>query len=114
MAKLFATYQTNKVDTATDSNSVMSVSASAPFGASSVVLSYAKATMTAAGTDKDASGYTLAYLNSLSKTTTFYAAYTAMSQGSATGSYSVANDAIGGLANGTGSSMVAVGMNKKF
>jgi predicted porin len=114
MAKLFATYQTNKVDTATDSNSVMSVSASAPFGASTVVLSYAKATMTAAGTDKDASGYTVAYLNSLSKTTTFYAAYTAMSQGSATGSYSVANDAVSGLSNGTGSSMVAVGMNKKF
>jgi predicted porin len=114
MAKLFATYQTNKVDTATDANSVMSVSASAPFAASTVVLTYAKATMTAAGTDKDASGYTVAYLNSLSKTTTFYAAYSAMSQGAASTGYSVANDAVSGLAAGTGSSMVAAGLNKKF
>lgn len=117
MAKLFATYQTNKVDTGSDSDSVMSVSASAPFGASSVVLSYAKGTMTAQGADKDVSGYTVAYLNSLSKTTTFYAAYSAMSQGSLSRTYSVASNAIGGdadLALGTGSSMIAAGLNKKF
>lgn len=119
MAKLFATYQINKDDSnvSGDSDKVMSVSASAPFGASSVVLSYAKGTMTAQGTDKDVSGYTVAYLNSLSKTTTFYAAYSAMSQGSATRTYSVAGNIIGGdtdLALGTGSSMVAVGLNKKF
>lgn len=119
MAKLFATYQVNKNDSVAsgDTDNVMSVSASAPFGASSVVLSYAKGTMTAQGTDKDVSGYTVAYLNSLSKTTTFYAAYTAMSQGSNSRTYSVANNAIGGdadLALGTGSNMVAAGLNKKF
>ena len=117
MAKLFATYQTNKVDTASNSDTAMSVSASAPFGASTVVLSYAKGTMTAQGADMDVSGYTLVYLNSLSKTTTFYASYNAMSQGSATRTYSVANNAIGGdadLALGTGSSMIAAGVNKKF
>lgn len=115
MAKLFATYQTNKVDSANDSDTVMSVSASAPFGASSVVLSYAKGTMTAQGADKDVSGMTVAYLNSLSKTTTFYAAYSTMAQGSATKTYSVANNAVGGsMANGTGSNMLAAGLNKKF
>jgi GBP family porin len=118
MAKLFATYQTNKVDSASDSDSVMSMSASAPFGASTVVLSYAKGTMTAQGADEDVSGYTLVYLNSLSKTATFYASYNAMSQGSATKIYSVANNALSatgtGLVNGTGSNMIAAGLNKKF
>lgn len=114
MAKLFATYQTNKVDTNADSDNVMSVSASAPFGASTVMLTYAKGTMTAQGTDKDTSGYSLAYLNSLSKTTTMYVAYSGMSQGSATKSYSVASDKLGALSNGSSSSMIALGLNKKF
>lgn len=117
MATLYATYQTNKVDTRSDSDTAMSVSAKAPFGASAVVLSYAKGTMTAQGADKDVSGYSLVYLNSLSKTATFYASYNAMSQGSASRTYSVANNAIGGdadLALGTGSSMIAAGLNKKF
>lgn len=115
---LSATYQTNKVDTGTDSDTAMSISAKAPFGASAVVLTYAKGTMTAQGADKDVSGYTVAYLNSISKTTTFYAAYSGMTQGSATHTYSVAGNALSGtstaLANGTSSSMIAAGLNKKF
>lgn len=113
---LSATYQTNKVDTGTDSDTAMSISAKAPFGASAVVLTYAKGTMTAQGADKDVSGYTLAYLNSISKTTTFYAAYSGMTQGSATHTYSVAGNALStaALANGTSSSMIAAGLNKKF
>jgi predicted porin len=114
MAKLFATYQTNKVENAADSDSVMSVSASAPFGASTVVVTYADASMKAQGTNKDVSGYTVAYLNNLTKTSTLYVAYSAMSQDSATKTYSVANNAVSGLANGTDSKMIALGLNKKF
>lgn len=114
MAKLFGTYQRNMVHGATDSNAVMSASASAPFGTSSVVLTLAKASMRAAGPNKDVSGYSLAYLSALSKTTTLYAAYSAMSQGSASSGYSVLNDAASGLAGGTSSQLVAVGLNKKF
>jgi predicted porin len=116
MAKLFATYQVNKVDTNNDSDKAMSVSASAPFGASTVVLTYAKGTMSAQGTDKDASGFTAAYLNSLSKTTTFYAAYSTMSQGSASRTYSVAGNAAATTAMdlGANSSMIVAGLNKKF
>jgi len=115
LAKLSATYQTNKVDTNTDSDTAMSVSAAAPFGASTVMLTYAKATMKSAGTsDVDGSGYTLAWLNSLSKTATFYAAYNNMSQGGNTKAFSVAGNALTQLSNGASSSMIAVGLNKKF
>ena len=117
MAKLFATYQTNKVSTAAESNAVMSVSAAAPFGDSTVVLTYAKGDMKAdnANGDADVSGYSLVYLNKLSKTTTFYASYNTMSQATAADKYSVANNAFGtNAANGADSSMVAAGLSKKF
>lgn len=115
VAKLFATYQVNKVDGANDSNNVMSISAVAPVGPGSVALTYAKASMTANGANTDASGMTAAWLQGLSKTTTFYAAYSKMSQGDATNAYSVAGNLVGGkVASGTGSSMIALGLNKKF
>ncbi len=115
MAKLFATYQTNKVDSNTDSDRVMSISASAPVtAAGTAVLTYAKATLTAQGTDKDASGMTVAWLQGLSKTTTFYAAYSTMSQGTASTQYSVAGNALSNIKAGEGSRMIAFGLNKKF
>lgn len=115
MAKLFATYQTNKADGAADADTAMSVSASAPFGASTVMLTYAKGSIkSAAATDSDVSGYSLAWLNSLSKTTTLYAAYSGMSQGNSLTAYGVAGDKMSKLSAGAGSSMLAVGLNKKF
>jgi predicted porin len=115
MAKLFATYQSNKVDTNNDSDTAYSVSASAPFGASTVVLTYASVSRGSTTAEDNSSGYTLAYLNSLSKTTTFYAAYSAQSQNDGTNAYSVGNDALAGaVAGGTGSNMIVAGLNKKF
>jgi predicted porin len=115
MAKLFATYQTDKVDGAADADTAMSVSASAPFGASTVMLTYAKGSIkSAAATDSDVSGYSLAWLNSLSKTTTLYAAYSGMSQGNALTAYGVAGDKMSKLSAGASSSMIALGLNKKF
>ena len=115
VVKLFATYQINKVDANSDSDKVMSISAVAPVGPGSVALSYAKATMTSTTAEDDVSGMTAAWLQGLNKTTTFYAAYSRMSQGDATNAYSVANNALSGKAdNGTGSSMIALGLNKKF
>lgn len=121
MAKLFATYQVNKADGVSETNKALSIGATVPVtAAGTAVVSYAKATMDrdnlAAG-DHNASGFTLAWLQSMSKTTTAYAAYSSMGQGDATKAYSVGGNAIGGaaaLANGTGSSMIAVGLNKKF
>ncbi|HEY6095420.1 MAG TPA: porin [Gallionellaceae bacterium] len=121
MAKLFATFQTQKVDGANDSNKAFSISATVPVtAAGTAVVTYAKSTMdanNAAGADTNASGFTVAWLQGLSKTTTAYAAYSHMGQGGDTNAYSVAKNAIGGsanLANGTGSGMLAVGLNKKF
>lgn len=115
VVKLFATYQINKVDTNSDSNNVMSISAVAPVGPGSVALTYAKATMTSTAAEDDVSGMTAAWLQGLNKTTTFYAAYSRMSQGDATNAYSVANNALSGkVTAGTGSSMIAAGLSKKF
>jgi len=115
VVKLSATYQTNKVDTNSDSDTVMSISAVAPVGPGKVVVSYAKSTMTSTAAEDNASGMTAAWLQGLNKTTTFYAAYTSMSQDSGTKTYSVANNALSGkVANGTGSSMIALGLSKKF
>ncbi|OIQ98534.1 outer membrane porin protein 32 precursor [mine drainage metagenome] len=97
VVKLFATYQTSKtgtnnVVTAAGTNKAMSVSAVAPVGPGAIAVSYAKNTIDASstlssltkkgtGTDMGASGVTVAYLQGLSKTTTFYAAYAKTSQG---------------------------------
>lgn len=121
MAKLFATYQTNKVDGANESNKVMSISATMPVTtAGTAVVSYAKSTMDAynvGGADTNASGFTIAWLQAMSKTTTAYAAFSQMGQGADTKAYSVGGNAIAGaaaLAGGTSSNMIAVGLNKKF
>jgi predicted porin len=113
-AKLFAVYKTNKVDGAADSNTAISLSAVAPVGPGAVALSYATASMKAAGTNKDGSSYTLAWLQGLSKTTTFYAAYSAVSQGNASTAFSVASSALTGTAGLQNSSMIALGLQKKF
>jgi predicted porin len=113
VVKLFGTYQ--QTNTADITNKAMSFSAVAPVGPGAIALSYAKNTMT--GNDISASGVTLAWLQGLSKTTTFYAAYSKTSQGANTNSYSVINDALanaGTMTNGGGSSLIAVGLNKKF
>jgi len=116
VAKLSATYQVTKDDAAanSDSNNVMSVGAVVPVGPGAVAVSYAKARMTAAGSDKDASGMTVAWLQGLSKTTTFYAAYSKMGQGSASTAYSVAGNAVAATSAGADSAIIAAGVNKKF
>jgi len=132
VVKLFATYQatktgTNNVVTKATDNKAYSFSAVAPVGPGAIAFSYAKnkvdATGTVAtlshvgtGTDQAANGMTLAWLQGLSKTTTFYAAYTKMSQGANTRSYSVINDnlAAASLTAGGSSSMIAVGLQNKF
>ncbi len=126
VAKLFATYQSNSLATQVGSaNTAVSLSATAPVGPGTIGLTYAKNTMNHNATtgadvsslDTSASGVTLGWFQPLSKTTTFYAAYSTMSQGADTQSYSVDNNVLGGaaaLANGTGSNAVAVGLNKKF
>lgn len=114
VAKLLGTYQSSKVSSASTSNTAYSLSAVVPVGGNAVAASYAANTMATA--NSNASGYTLGYLHNLSKTATVYAAYTGMTQGSATNAYSVIGNKIAGgtMSLGGSSSMVAVGLRKKF
>jgi predicted porin len=141
MVKLFATYQTQKLDNAAGSaNTAMSLSAAAPVTSTgSVVFTYATTKLNhataamatygyavTAGADisnaeAKASGMTLAWVQGLSKTTTFYAAYSRMSNGSDVNNFSVDKNGLVGatlaantLAAGGSSSMLAVGLSKKF
>lgn len=118
VATLKATYQSTKnanIGIAGSDNKAMSVGAAIPAGPGTLALSYAKSTIGTA-VDSDGSGYTVAYLKGLSKVTTAYVAYSGMSQGTAANTYSVDNSALGGGAMklGGGSSMLALGLNKKF
>ena len=118
VVKLFATYQ-RQATSGVDNHTAMSVSAVAPVGPGAVALSYAKNTMGGA-TNSDASGMTVAWLQGLSKTATFYAAYSRMNQGAGTSSYSVVNNLVAAstapdwAAGGGSSSMIAAGLSKKF
>lgn len=95
----------------------MSLSGVIPLGNDALALTYASNTMATANTN--GSGYTVGYLRTLSKTVTGYAAYHSVTNGSATNTYSVAGNALGSPTyatqnNGGSSSMIAVGLRKKF
>lgn len=112
VAKLMGTYQASTTNSVT--NSAYSLTGVMPVGTNAVALSYAKNSMKTANTN--GSGYTLGYLHTLSKTTTAYAAYSSSTNDSGTHAYSVANNALSTAtwANGGSSSLVAVGLRKKF
>lgn len=113
MAKLFGTFQSRALNAgATDK--AYSLSAVAPVGAGAVVASFAANKMEAASSS--ASSLTLAYLQNLSKTVTAYAAYSSVSQDSGTRTYTVASGALSAasLDLGGSSSLLAVGLRKKF
>jgi predicted porin len=117
VVKIFATYQSSKPTAAGVSgsaNKAESVSAVIPAGPGAVALSYAKAKM--ANNVAGGTGETVAYLWNLSKTDTVYAAYSRESNGAGGKAFSVDNN---GLANasltaGGNSTLIAVGMRKKF
>ena len=119
VAKVNATYQSYSTNAAGSSaNTAYSVSAVAPVGPGALVLEYGASSI-AGNSSAGANGYSLAYLQGLSKTTTVYLAYSGITNGSATFAYSVDNNALGGatMNGGAGSgssSIVALGLNKKF
>jgi predicted porin len=120
VAKLFATYQSNKPSNTaiTAASKVISFSAVAPVGPGAAVFSYAKNDIAVASgaTSANASGLTLGYLYDLSKTTTVYAAYSSVSQDKGTRAYSVNNNALAAatLDLGGSSTEIALGLRKKF
>lgn len=116
VATVYGTYQTSKVTPATGSETTdkaMSVSVTAPVGSGIVGFQFAnhKSDADAAG----ASGFTLGYLQPLSKTALAYVAYQSVKNDSNTAAYTADNSALGGLVtNGGSSSVIALGLKKSF
>ena len=120
VVKLMGTYQQTKTDAtgvAGNANKAMSFSAVAPVGPGAVLFSYAKSTLGTV-TSQNGNGYTVGYLQGLSKTTTAYATVTKVTNGSAGSQYSVINNglvsAVNPITAGGSSTLLAVGLNKKF
>jgi predicted porin len=101
VAKLMATYQTDKVDNGTGTDKAASFSAVAPVGPGAVVFSYAKNTIGSTAADDNANSFTVAYLQGLSKTTTAYGAV-----------HKISTKVAGGTTSDT--TLIGVGLNKKF
>ena len=121
VAKLFATYQMQGIGGATASNKTQSASAVVPVGPGAVAVSYARISKGSTVNVADgAKGFTVAYLQGLSKMTTAYAAFSRMNQDRGTSAYSVftngvAASAAPGWTNGGGNStQIAVGLKKAF
>ncbi len=111
VTKLYATYQTQTNNAATStSNSMYSVAAVVPMGSDALAVSYAASSMNASASSSR--GYTLGYMHTMSKTVTAYAAYTAITNDT-NAALGVANTLIAPSAGGN-SSMVGVGLRKKF
>jgi predicted porin len=115
VAKIFGTYQSQSPAVGS-SNKAESIGVVVPAGPGAVVASYAKNKIATTTTAKSAKGATIGYLYNLSATTTAYAAYSKMSQDLGTNAYSVDNNALsaGTLTAGGSSSMLAIGLRKKF
>jgi predicted porin len=118
VVKLFATYQSMKIDDAPwdDTSKVYSLSAVAPVGSGAVAFSYAKEKWSCTGcTDGGGNGYTLAYLQGLSKVTTMYVAVSKVSNDTGNDMFTVDNNILAGAVKVSGSStLIAAGLNKKF
>jgi hypothetical protein len=81
-----------------------------------VAFSYAKNKLTVTGGEGGASGFVVAWLQGLSKTTTFYAALEKISNNNGTNARSVLDNALAGgaMTLGGSSQVIALGLNKKF
>ena len=122
VVKVFATYQNNKADAVVSpavtnyTSKVYSLSVVAPVGPGAVVASYAKSKLAADGGVAGAgNGYVVGYLQGLSKLTTAYVALEKVTNNNDTYNpgFSVDNNAVGSIAGGS-STMIAIGLNKKF
>jgi len=122
VTKLSATYQSTKRSNGAGSNTAYSISDVTPVGPGALVLQYAGSSIKSslatglALTGSNATAYTVAYLDPLSKKATGYVAYTSVKNGSSSNAFSVDNGAIANanLTPGGSSSLIAVGVSYKF
>ena len=118
VVKLLGTYQNSKVTPGTGSSltrKAMSLSAVIPAGPGLVGVQYAAHKADASATNAGASGFLVGYLLPMSKTVLAYAAYESVKNDSAVNSFTADNNALAGAVDlGGSSSVIAVGLRKKF
>jgi predicted porin len=119
VAKLMGTYQTSKakaVAGTSETDKAMSFSAVIPAGPGVVGVQYATHKSGSPTANQGGSGYLVGYLMPMSKTVTAYAAYESVKNQSATNAFSADNNGLvaASLTNGGSSSVIAVGLRKKF
>lgn len=125
-AKLYGTYQTSKTTTAAGASATdkaLSMTVVLPIGADAAAVQYAKNSPDSAKGSVGGSGFTVGYLHTMSKTTNMYVAYESVKNDSGTTAFSADNNVLSlgwgaaGAANannGASSSLIAVGLRKKF
>lgn len=100
VVKLYGTYVSTKTNAAIGTDKALAFHAVAPVGPGAVVFTYGKNTINSTAAADNTSGFTVAYLQSLSKTTTAYGAVEKLS-----------TQAVAGNIDTT---VLAVGLRKKF
>jgi hypothetical protein len=86
------------------------------YGASSIAAATTTSASSSSSASLGASGLSVAYLQGLSKSTTAYAAVSNIKNGSGTNAFGVLNNATSGgsWAVGGSTTLIALGLNKKF
>ncbi len=115
VAKVMGTYQSDTASTAgSKASTVLSGAVVVPVATGAIAAMYAKNSM---GGVSSASGaaFTAGYLHTFSKSTTGYFVFSNVTNGSASTAYTVSGNALAGLITAGGSSsLVGVGLRKKF
>ncbi len=115
VAKILGTYQSDTSSAAgAAAQKAYSLSGVMPVATGAFAVTYAASKLSVANTN--GSSVTVGYLHTLTKSTTAYVAYQSVSNGSATNGYSADNNALAGgnLTVGGSSSVLALGLRKKF
>lgn len=112
VAKVMGTYQSNTV-TGASANTAFSLSGVLPVSTGAFAVLYAANKLNVANTS--ASAITAGYLHTFTKSTTGYVVLSQVTNGSASTAYSVSGNALAGaITAGGSSSLLGVGLRKKF
>jgi predicted porin len=122
VAKLMGTYQSSKTSTLAKNDTVYSLAAVMPVSTGAFAVMYG-ANSNQEASAGSATAITGGYLHTFTKSTTGYVVVSSVKNGSGTNDYSVSSNVLGGgatlagvttLTNGGSSSLVGVGLRKKF
>jgi len=115
VAKVMGTYQSNTASTAgAKAETVFSGAVVMPVSTGAIAAMYAK-NAKAAGSAASGAAFTAGYLHTFTKSTTGYVVLSQVTNGSASTAYSVSGNALAGVITAGGSSsLLGVGLRKKF